>query len=235
MLRRFSVYLLMAAASVLAQVNAAHAQQTVNLSLGYFTPLGADARVDDDVLTVNRTFLVFDIEEFNGATIGGEWLVPLGEFFEGGAGISFSRRTVPSVYDEFIDADGTEIDQDLRLRLIPIAFTFRLLPLGQRSALQPYVGAGVALINWRYSEFGEFADFSSGTPPIVFEDSFVASGTEAAPVALGGIRFGGETVTAGGEIRYHKANADLDNRFAGRKLDLGGWTYNFTIGVRFGR
>jgi hypothetical protein len=213
----------------------AQAQQLLNLSLGYFTPLGADARVEDDVLNVNRTFLVFDIDEFNGASVGAEWLVPLGEFLEGGAGVSFSRRTVPSVYADFIDADGSEIDQDLRLRLMPIAFTFRLLPLGQQSAVQPYVGAGLGLINWRYSEFGEFADFGAGSPPSIFEDSFVASGTKAGPLVLGGIRFGGDAVTAGGEIRYQKADVDLDNRFAGQKLDLGGWTYNFTIGVRFGR
>jgi hypothetical protein len=118
---------------------------------------------------------------------------------------------------------------------VPLAFTFRVLPLGQQSAFQPYIGAGLGLINWRYSEFGEFADFTDGTPPIVFEDSFVASGTKAGPLVLGGIRFGGETVTAGGEIRYQKADVELDNRFAGSRLDLGGWTYNFTIGVRFGR
>ena len=235
MLRRLSVCLLTAALGMFPLADDAQAQQLLNLSLGYFTPLGADARVEDDVLNVNRTFLVFDIDEFNGASIGAEWLVPLGEFLEGGAGVSFSRRTVPSVYADFIDADGSEIDQDLRLRLMPIAFTFRLLPLGQQSAVQPYVGAGLGLINWRYSEFGEFADFTAGTPPIVFEDSFVASGTKAGPLVLGGIRFGGDTVTAGGEVRYQKADVDLDNRFAGQKLDLGGWTYNFTIGVRFGR
>jgi len=52
---------------------------------------------------------------------------------------------------------------------------------------------------------------------------------------LGGIRFGGQTLTAGGEIRYSAAKADLSSDFAGNKIDLGGWTYNFTMGVRFGR
>jgi hypothetical protein len=54
-------------------------------------------------------------------------------------------------------------------------------------------------------------------------------------VVLAGLRFGGETVSAGGEIRYHSAEAALDDRFAGSKIDLGGWTYNVTVGVRFGR
>ena len=63
----------------------------------------------------------------------------------------------------------------------------------------------------------------------------MASGTATGPVVLGGIRFGGETLTAGGEIRYSAAKADLSSDFAANKIDLGGWTYNFTMGVRFGR
>jgi hypothetical protein len=140
---------------------------------------------------------------------------------------------VASVYADFIDNDGSEIDQDLRLRLVPIAFTVRVLPLGQRNALQPYFGAGLGVFNWRYSESGEFVDFGRNFE--IIRDSYVAEGNETGPVILGGLRFGGETWSAGGEIRYHSAEADLDERFAGSKIDLGGWTYNFTVGVRFGR
>jgi hypothetical protein len=61
----------------------------------------------------------------------------------------------------------------------------------------------------------------------------VASGSRTGPVVLGGIRFGGERATVGGEVRYQKADADLDDQFVSRKLDLGGWTYNFTAGFRF--
>ena len=63
----------------------------------------------------------------------------------------------------------------------------------------------------------------------------VVTGTSTGPVVLGGVRFGGESLTAGGEIRYQKAEGDLSSDFAGNRIDLGGWTYNFTIGVRFGR
>ena len=109
----------------------ASAQQTFNFSLGVFTPRGEDARVAGDVLNANRTFLFFDVKDFKSASVGGEWLVPLNEFFEAGAGIGFSRRTVPTVYTDFTDVDGTEIEQELRLRLVPISFTVRALPLGQ--------------------------------------------------------------------------------------------------------
>ena len=199
-----------------------------------FTPRGEDARVQDDVLAKNREFLTFDIKEFNSATAGVEWLVPLGNFLEAGAGISFSRRTVPSVYSAFQASDGTEIAQDLRLRMIPVALTIRVLPLGQSSSVQPYVGAGLGIISWRYSESGDFIDFGTANRR-VFRDSFVASGTETGPVALGGIRFGRETVSAGFEARYQKAEGNVGADFAAPKIDLGGWTYQLTLGVRFGR
>jgi hypothetical protein len=233
MRRRLMVCTLVAGAAVLAVASEAAAQQTLNFSLGYFAVRGEDARADGDVLNTSSTFLAFDVSDFNSASVGGEWLVPLGEYLEAGAGVSFSRRTVASVYQDFIDTDGTEIEQDLRLRLVPIAFTVRVLPLGQRNALQPYFGAGLGVINWRYSEFGEFVDFGNNRQ--IFEDQFVADGNETGPVVVAGLRFGGEVLSAGGEIRYHSASADLDDRFAGSKLDLGGWTYNFTMGVRFGR
>jgi hypothetical protein len=233
MLKRLMTCALVAGATVLMTAHEAQAQQTLNLSLGGFVVRGEDARTEGDVINANRTFLAFDVSDFNSASVGGEWLVPLGDYLEGGAGVSFSRRTVASVYADFIDNDGSEIDQDLRLRLVPIAFTVRVLPLGQRNALQPYFGAGLGVFNWRYSESGEFVDFGRNFE--IIRDSFVAEGNETGPVILGGLRFGGETWSAGGEIRYHSAEADLDERFAGSKIDLGGWTYNFTVGVRFGR
>lgn len=224
----------------------AAAQQTFNFSLGLFTPRGEDARVDGDVITANRDFLFYDVGDFKSASIGAEWLVPLGNWVEAGAGIAFSRRTVDSVYTDWLDDLGNEVQQELRLRLVPLSFTVRALPLGQANALQPYIGVGLAVINWRYAESGDFIDFS--TPDLeIFRASYVADGTATAPVILGGVRFGGETLSAGGEIRYHKAEADLPDDLGfyvrperalqglGPRLDLGGWTYNFTIGVRFGR
>ena len=209
----------------------ARAQQTLNFTIGYFAPLGEDARVSGDVINANRSFLVFEVTDFGSASVGGEWLVPLGQFIEAGAGVGFSRRTVPSVYQNFVDSDGTEIDQDLRLRLVPVAFTLRILPLGQSFPVQPYLGAGLGLISWRYSETGEFVDFGAGRE--IFRDSFVAEGSASGPIVLGGLRFAGDRASAGGEIRYQKADDDLPAGFAGPRIDLGGWTYNFTMGLRF--
>jgi hypothetical protein len=208
------------------------AQQTINVSLGYFTPRGADARVSGDVLNANRNFLTFDVKDFNGASIGGEWLFPVGRYIEAGAGVGFTRKTVPTVYTRLVNANGSEIEQDLRLRTIPTALTFRVLPLGQDNGFQPYIGGGLALISWRYSESGQFVDTRDNS---IFNNSYAASGTETGPLALGGIRFAGDSIAVGGEIRYQAAEADLAPPFRGPKLDLGGWSYLFTLGARFGR
>jgi hypothetical protein len=235
MLKRVFTNSILAAGAMLMCATAASAQdqgkQTVNFTLGYFTPLGFEARDDDDVLNADSTFLLFDIGDFNGASVGGEWLFPLARHVEGGIGLSYSKRTVPTIYQQFEDPDGTEIDSDLSLRIVPLAFTLRLIPTDPRSPVQPYIGAGVGLFSWRYSEIGEFIDFGAGN--VIFDDRFVKTGTNAGPVFLGGIRFVGDTASGGFEIKYQKAIGNLDENFAAPKIDLGGWTYNFTAGIRF--
>ena len=223
--------------AVLVAAQPAAAQQTLNFSFGYFAVRGEDARVERDVLNENLNFLSFDIKDFNGPMVGVEWLVPLGGYLEAGAGAGFFRRTVKSVYDKFVDDDGTEIEQNLRLRVMPVAFTIRVLPLGQTSPVQPYFGGGLGVFNWRYSEAGEFVDFNQRNA--IFRDQFVASGNATGPVVLGGIRFAGDAISSGFEVRYQSAAADLGSEFSSPepspRIDLGGWTYQFSVGWRFGR
>ena len=232
MSRQLWVVLMLVCGLAALDARPALAQQTFNVSLGYFTVRGQDARVTGDVLNANRNFLTFDIKDFNSASIGGEWLIPVGRYIEAGAGLAFTRRTVPTVYTNFVNANNSEINQDLRLRMVPLAFTFRLLPLGQDVGFQPYLGGGLGVINWRYSESGQFVDTRDRS---IFNNSYAASGTETGPVAMGGIRFAGDTLASGFEIRYQAAEADLPPPFAGTKIDLGGWSYLFTVGMRFGR
>jgi outer membrane protein W len=235
MRKTFGTIALAVACAVLATPAPASARQTLNFTFGYFAVRGEDARVEHDILNENRNFLSFEVADFNGPAVGVEWLVPLGQFIEAGAGVAFSRRTVPSVYEKFVDTDGSEIEQDLRLRLVPVAFTVRLIPLGQTSSIQPYFGAGLGVFNWRYSESGEFVDFQNRNA--IFRNQYVASGNETGAIALGGLRFAGDTVSAGAEIRYQGGDADLGGGFAGvsrdARIDLGGWTYQFTVGKRW--
>jgi hypothetical protein len=229
MVKRIGGPVLLACAMLVASPERASAQQTLNFMLGGFAPRGFDARVEGDTIVESRNDLLFEMGDFAGASVGAEWLVPVGEYFELGAGIGFYRRTVPTIYEDLVDADGTEIDQDLRLRLVPLTATVRVLPLGQSNGVQPYFGAGLAVFNWRYSESGEFVDIEGN----IFRESYVADGNEPGVVGFGGIRFASDAFSAGGEIRYSAAEADVPDPFLGDRIDLGGWTYTFTFGLRF--
>src|SRR5262245_19162822 len=107
---RFSRFFscVVAFACFLATPSAAHAQQSVTIWAGGFVPHGEDARARDegtsqDVLVNNRDFLVFNINDFTGATIGGEWLVQLNDHLDAGLGLGFYRRTVPTIYQDFVN------------------------------------------------------------------------------------------------------------------------------------
>jgi hypothetical protein len=219
------------AAVLLWGAGPAAAQQTLNLTLGAFVPGSEDARVRGDVLNENRRDLLFDVSDFTGVTIGGEWLVALGPVVEAGAGAGFYRRSVDTVYERLVDSDGSEIEQTLRLRVVPMDLTLRVAPLGPRASVQPYVGAGLGVLAWRYSEAGEFVSGSN----TIFRDQYVASGTATALVVVAGVRFADPDFAVGGEVRYRRADVALGSQFAGAdpRLDLGGWTYQLTIGRRF--
>ena len=207
------------------------AQQSFSFHLGGFSPRSADARVPNDVLVNNLSFLAFNIKDFNSFSLGGEYLVGLGDKFEGGLGIGFQTRTVPTVYLDFVNQNGREIEQDLKLRVVPFSATVRFLPLGHHDAVTPYFGAGAGVFAWRYSETGEFL----ATDSSIFPATFVGSGTTTGPVILGGLRAPVSNWDLGFEVRYQAAKGELpaDQGFSGRQIDLGGFTYAFTANVKF--
>ena len=208
-------------------------QQIVNLNVGIFAVRGEDARVEGDALVVNRDIYLFDFEDFTSGSVGAEYLFGLGEFLEAGAGIGFTSRGVDTIYEDFERPDGTEIEQTLKLRVVPMMATVRILPLGRSGAFQPYVGGGLGIYNWRYSETGDFIDFTLPSRPI-FRESYTASGTALGPVAVFGARFPLGALMIGGEMRYQKAEGELDeNDFLAPKLDLGGFHYSATVGFRW--
>lgn len=229
-MRRLSIVIGLVALISVAAPATGYAQQSLNFYLGGFTPKGEDGRDRDDVLRNNLNFLSFNIKDFNGATAGAEYLVNLGDWMEAGLGVGIYKRTAPSFYTRQSE-DGFSINQDLKLRIVPFTATIRFLPLGRNNGVQPYLGGGVAVMNYRYSETGDFV-FDDGS---ISRDSFVGSGTATGPVVLGGVRFPLGQWAVGGEVRYQRALGDLpaDQDFAGSKIDLGGWTYAATFNVRF--
>jgi outer membrane protein W len=228
-MRRILLAFVMIAAVMAPSI--ASAQQSLNFSVGGFVPRGEDGRSRDDVLVNNLDFLAFNIKDFSGATVGAEWLAAIGDKFEAGLGTGYYARTVPTVYLDFTNINGTEIEQDIKLRVVPFTATVRFLPMGHHNGIEPYIGAGVGVLAWRYSETGQFL----ATDRSIFRDSFVTKGSATGPLILGGIRVPVGSMGIGFEVRHQTAEGKipLDEDFAGTTIDLGGFTYNFTVHVRF--
>ena len=195
----------------------------------------SQGRVETDLLLIEHHDLVFEIGDFNGAMVGAEWLVAIGERYEAGLGVSYMQRTVPTEHVRAIDTGGAGIPRTLGLRQIPLAVTARVLPLGQSYRVQPYAGGGIALIAWRFSESGDFA-LSNGR---VFRDEeYQATGSAVGPVLVFGMRVAGDRLAFGAEGRYQKARGSFGPSFArvvDPDIDLDGWTLGVTAGVRIGR
>jgi hypothetical protein len=238
----FSAALLFAAAPASAQV-----VQSLHFGGGFFAPRGFDSRTDGDVL-VRDAFgeylpaypslsdaLAFEMSDFRGGQVFAEWTATFGEKVEVGAGVSFYRRSVPTVYYDLVDDVGRDIDQTLRLRVTPITAVVRFLPFGRAGDFQPYVGAGVGLFTYRYSEFGRFVDPDTLD---IYEDAFSTTGSAPGAVVLGGVRvpLGGDVFGLSLEGRYHIATGDtggIDKGFLDEKIDLGGAQFNIGFLVRF--
>jgi hypothetical protein len=216
----------------------AAAQQQLSLNIGYFALRGEGSRVAGDTIVENLWAdypfaLGYRVSDFNNVTFGAEWLFPLGNFLEGGVGVNYYQKTVPSYYVDLIDnSNGSDILQDIRLRTTPITATIRFVPTGRKAKVQPYIGAGIAIIPWSYSENGDFADPAYK----VFTWEYKDSGTAIGPVLFGGLRVPvSRSFAVGGEIRWQLADSELDPSvgFQGTRIDLGGFTYSANFTVRF--
>jgi len=205
----------------------------LSLNVGAFSLQGEDTRIDDDVVVENLGLFAFTVDDFRGGSVGAEWLVETGDFLEVGVGVGFYRKTVLSVYNDFVNDDGTEIPQDFKLRVTPITASIRFFPFSLEQPVQPYGGVGIGFFNWRYSEVGEFIDFNTFD---VFRDRFVASGNDAGLVYLAGIRFQmNERFGIGGEVRYQGVTGvvGIDHGFLDERIDLGGLTSSLTVSIGF--
>jgi hypothetical protein len=215
-------------------VTSSEARSTVNFHVGYFFLKGIESRVEEDVLLNNlQNFhpLFFEIDDFNQVVFGGEYLYSLGRHVEAGVGIAYSQRTVHSFYYDLTRPGDVNIEQDLKLKQVPVTFTGRFLILPRGSVVEPYIGGGLVAIRYRYSEVGDFID-----PDLtVFPARYVKDGVAVGPMILGGLRAPVSNWTVGFEGRWQKAEGTdlLKEGFLGDKIDLGGWTANFTFGVRF--
>ena len=79
-------------------------------------------------------------------------------------------------------------------------------------------------------------DASTDNTREIIAGRFSDDGNVVGPLVMAGVRFAlSDAVMLGGEVRYQGGKADLDpsQGFAGDRLDLGGYSTQVTLHVRF--
>jgi hypothetical protein len=219
--------------------------QSLHLGAGIFFPRGEGGRASGDVLVedlITTDPFLFKVSDFRGVSFFGEWNFGLTPRMEVSAGVGYYTKTVTSIYRDLVNghftettADDTEIAQDLSLRMVPFTGIVRFMPVGSAASFQPFVGAGVAVVPFRYSEVGEFVDTTDGT---VFPDRYISTRTAVGPVISLGFRIpiSGDIYAISTEWRYQWVTGDTGGTAAGflsDKIDLSGGNLNFGFLIRF--
>jgi outer membrane protein W len=233
--RRCTIAALSIVALLVAAPASAQIVQSVQIGGGMFFPRGFDSRNDADTLVADLTIdptLAFDVDWFRNYQIFGEWNLQTGNHLEFSVGVGFYRST--DIFSHYrFPVDGLLAGQVLRLRIIPVTAVVRFFPFGSVHTVQPFVGAGLGMFSWTYSESGAFLDPSDNT---VFSDEFRAHGDTAGHVALFGVRVPAGTHAFNFEWRYQSGlgkTGGLAAGFLGDRIDLGGGTIMIGFVGRF--
>ncbi len=184
------------------------------------------------MLLTDLSYLWFDLRDLKGATVSADWSVLLGNYFEVGAGVGVYERTAPAVWADSTWDDGSDIQSDLKLRIVPLTAMVKVLPLGAWRTIQPYVGGGINVYFWRYSEIGDFVDLTDNS---IYSERYIGTGTAVGPVAIAGVRARvSRNATLGIEGRYQWGEGKLSrDQFLSDRIDLGGSSVLATFGYRF--
>ena len=219
---------------LLAATAATARASSLELRIGGFLPR-ADSnlfRDDSDLYTVEK-------RDWRGVTGGAEFSFTPTDHVEIGLHIDGYGRRVDTNYRGYTRESGAEILQTLKLTLVPIGATLRLLPADRDATLSPYLGVGPDLIYYKYEEFGDFIDFQSANLDIASDD-FVSDGVAAGFHVTGGLRVRlGHDFSLLGEARYLWARTRLGDDFRPQpgqdalRLDASGLTAVVGLSIRF--
>lgn len=197
----------------------------IEFRLGGMVPRAKSILFDD-------SFALYDIQkkDFTGAFGGIEFTKGLAPNIELGLSIDGYGREIPSVYRDFTRPSGREIEQTLRLVIVPASAIVRLVPGGRYRTLTPYAGVGVSAIFWQYEEFGDFIDFGDRNLPVVF-DSFKSTGSTVGLVLNAGLRYRiNEDFQVTADYRRFSGKQKMGGDFAPNEIDVSGDA--FTLGLR---
>jgi hypothetical protein len=142
-------------------------------------------------------------------------------------------KTLDTSYRDYVRPDDSPILQTLRLQIMPIGVSVRIVPTSRRARVAPFVVAGVDAMVYEYEEFGDFVDFFDPDLTVI-PDSFISNGVGFGVHAGGGLRVAlSDDFAIVGEARYYWSETDMADDFQANRIDLGGVAVTVGFHVRF--
>ncbi len=201
------------------------------LRLGGYFPRANTGAEDDLFRDLEELFGVRG-SDWNAFSGGIEFNAELGPVLEAGIRVDWSSRTRQTSYLQYEDEDGQEVRQTLRLNVVPVRATLRLVPTGP-NRLAPYLAVGADLHYYRYEEWGDFIDFFDEGLPIG-DDSFISHGTTFGWHVALGIRIPiTYDIQLTAEVKQQWAETVMNDDFFENRLDLTGTSATLGFRVRF--
>ena len=198
---------------------------------GFFPKLDSNLFVDDADL-YQKDGRSLKRSDWAGATGGVQFNKGIARNVELGFSVDVYERTLRTSYRDFVGDSGREIQQSLKLNIVPVGVSLRFGPT-RRGQLSPYLSVGGDLFYYRYQEFGDFIDFEAANQPII-NDSFVAQGVAPGFHVAGGLRVPiGDDFNLTAEGRYQWAKDDMKDDFRGNRIDLTGASATLGVNIHF--
>ena len=219
--------------SALAALSNRASADGIDVRLGAFQPRGDSNLFEDDASLYTRNGAELKDRDWLGAFGGIAYNAKVARNVELSFHLDASGRTIHTAYRDYVTESGRDIQQSLRLNVVPLGLSLRLVPTGRQVRFAPFVAAGADLVFYNYEEFGDFIDFASPDQP-VFTDSFKSEGVTPGFHVATGVRFAlTDDVRLVGEYRYQFAEDDMGDDFGGNRIDLTGSSVTLGINVRF--
>jgi opacity protein-like surface antigen len=248
------------AAGLLLLVPTLAFSDSIQLRLGYFMPrFSTDLTTHPDSLwAIELDQMSFGKKDYKGGMIGIAYDRFVGKYINLSLALDTYNQSELGYYNDWVlntldEGDfafpfelylGNDITHSFRVTSTPLQLSVKLLPLGRRTKLIPYIGGGASLVFWNVRMFGDMVNFAD---PWVYTDPDLGdvdiypvesvlgreSGTAFGWHAFGGLQFPvGYRATIEAEVRYHSVKAKFEDWFVGfEDLDLGGLA--LTLGLSY--
>jgi Outer membrane protein beta-barrel domain len=171
--------------------------------------------------------------DWKGLTGGIAYFSKISRNVELGISVDGYSRQLDTSYRSYTRPDGSEIEQTLRLRMIPVGVSIRFVPTSRRASVAPYLEFGGDAIAYKYEEFGDFIDFFDDSLPVL-SDSFVSEGVGFGFHAAAGLKIPiSPDFSLVGEGRFQHAKHQMGDDFRNNEIDLSGWSATVGFNIRF--